>query len=532
MMRVDFGVKPVFNKFAFTILLTWASVSILALVAKQLPLLFLHESIAYGDSYILDGVQNLQETGAVYPPLGPDHLVPAIYSPILYGALAATRWMVRTDNPYIGPRLLELLWFGGCLYAVGLLTRRLVPEKMALPGAVLLGLSFATITPWVMQLRGDFGGICCALLALFFLLSNKPSGLVWAGLLAGLAVHFKLTFVAAGLAGCLWLALNRRWADLLRFALTAGVCSVGLYALAAWREPTIFQHILAMRQIIPHPAGMREFLLRTLMEPVFLFGLLGVVFILGAIFQRREPGWQLAAIFFFLSMSIAISTVVQAGAGINYFFEPMFASVPFAVLSLCRMRDRPWGGAGAFAGVVVLILLIPHAANTLRDLGQVTDKVALRNQKYDALGQALNGASVFSAIPDVTLLLSDRVVMEPLLLNYLVLGRGADLSVLVKRLQMNEFDVVVTQPVDYAWRGVPSLATDLRRAIIEAYEPRCLLNGVLFHLPKDRPPASGNAGVGARLEKLGCKMETCSLGPKCPDLNAKYDQFLGGPPTF
>ena len=163
----------VLDRSAYWVILLWGGILCLRLVAAQLPLLFLHESVGYPDSYIMLGVESLKHTGVLYPPLGPQHLVPTVYSPFLYWMLAAAWALVPVQNVYIGPRLLEFVWFLLCLTASALLTRRLVPGRKVFFLGLLLAASFSTMTFWVLQLRSDFPGICCSLLALYFLMSPQ-----------------------------------------------------------------------------------------------------------------------------------------------------------------------------------------------------------------------------------------------------------------------------------------------------------------------------------------------------------------------
>ncbi len=128
--------------------------------------------------------------------------------------------------------------------------------------------------------------------------------------------------------GSLWLLLHRRWLDLLRFASLTAIFSLGPYLLTAWREPAMLQNILSMGRILPHPSGVLTFYLDTLQEPVFLIALVGMIPILLTPRRLRQSHWQLLLIYFTVSLAIATATSVQAGANINYFYEPLLVSVP------------------------------------------------------------------------------------------------------------------------------------------------------------------------------------------------------------
>lgn len=92
-------------------MLSLGFIQCLALLTNQLPLLWLHESVGYDDSYILDSIEKFRSTGILYPTWGPGHWVPTLYSPLVYWTQAIALAAIPAINPYIGPRILEFLWF-------------------------------------------------------------------------------------------------------------------------------------------------------------------------------------------------------------------------------------------------------------------------------------------------------------------------------------------------------------------------------------------------------------------------------------
>ena len=342
--------------------------------------------------------------------------------------------------------------------------------------------------------------------------------------MAGLAVQFRITSAAAGAAGVLWLLLYRRWGDLLRFAATAALFSAGLYVAIGRLEPEMFRHILVLRKVIPHPAGVVFFVREVLSEPVFLLALSALLVMLARIVTRRWHRWQLLTIFLVISAAIGMATSLQAGANINYFYELLFASTPFAVLGLLRLRSGRLKSASVFVSLLLLFTSVaPQLSSAVRGALHARRQVAQRNRNYDDLRKALEGSTVLSSLPDVTILAPERVITEPILLNILVLTAGADLSTLEERIRKGDFDVVVTHPADYSWRSVPVLARGLRSAIMDAYQPHCMLGNMLFHLPKNLDPQHAEDGLGRRLEGIGC--ETCRPGTNCPGLGVQIESF-------
>ena len=156
--------------------------------------------------------------------------LPAQYSPLIYVLLSLPGRMVALDNPFVGPRALVGAAFVGCVALAFSITRRLMPVPAAGGWALALMASISTMWQWPLQIRADFPAVCCSLAAIRLLLSRSPGAVVWAGMAAGLAAQFKVTFVAAGVAGMVWLAAGRDWRRFWVFTLAGAATSVGLYA--------------------------------------------------------------------------------------------------------------------------------------------------------------------------------------------------------------------------------------------------------------------------------------------------------------
>jgi hypothetical protein len=513
---------------SYRFLLFWAGLCWVGLLWTQLPLFFTHISVNYGDSYILDGAQHFHDTGELYPLADPQERLPALYSPLLYWLIAETQaWF--PGNPYIGPRILELLWFLAAVASVGLLTRRLIPMRRAWWWGAFLAAAFSTkaLAWWVLQLRAEFPGIALSLLALYALTSPGTKGPLWAGIAAGLALQFKVTFVAAPAAGCLWLALGRRWRDLAVFATGFGVCSAGVYLWIAPFEPGMFPSLLLLGKMIPHVAGTLHFLGRVAREPMFV--LAAITLLLGfrrfALEWRR---WQLLILYLGVTAALATYTSVQFGGNINYFYELLMGATPLAVIGLFRLKlGHHFRHVVLLAGISVLTLYVAPVEMFWLWWGRnAVEWVRAGNEAAKRLEQELRGLRVFSSVPDVSLVAPGRVVMEPLLLNYMVMVRGASIEGLESRLRERDFDVVFTGTSDFYWRGVPVLHQALLRQIEERYRPYCLLERpvvTLAHLPSE--PGPNTEEVKRRLARLGCEPQVCEPGTKCPGLSVRVEQM-------
>src|SRR5690348_14610158 len=80
-------------------------------VAADLPRL---AEVGYGDSYIWYDVEHYRQTGQIFHNLADPPYNPTIYSPLLYMALASPPRWVSAHNPFLGPRLVVLLFFAAC----------------------------------------------------------------------------------------------------------------------------------------------------------------------------------------------------------------------------------------------------------------------------------------------------------------------------------------------------------------------------------------------------------------------------------
>jgi hypothetical protein len=509
------------NQFGALMILAGAFLNVASLVLTHLPRILQHESVGYGDSYIWQTVERFRSTGVLYPAFGPDHLTPTLYSPLLYLTISVAA-AVTPDSPFLGPRLLELAWFLACIGASALLARELVPGRRAFLLGLLLASSYSFLNHWVLQFRGDFPGIACALLAVYLLMRRRTA---LAGLCAGLALQFKITFVAAALAGGLWLLIYRRWRDFGIFAAVVLAVGAGGYLLVAVREPHMISNITMMRKLIPHPAGVVSFIRRVLADPVFLLAMASLWRLLPFITLRGWRRWQLLVLFLVASSGVAIVTSLQAGASINYFYDVLLAATPLAILGLIGLKSVS-GAAGRTAVLLLgLILLftqvLPKAAAVVRETPQVWREVAERNRQYDALRAALRNVRILSFLPDVTLLSKERIIVDPTLFTYRVLTSGVDTRAVTDRLRAHDFDVVVTPPADYSWRTLPWIPPAIRDVITSSYKPYCKARGALFHLPP-----SPDDRLKKQLQEAGCEVLTCGpANPSCPGLSVPVEAF-------
>ena len=459
----------------------------LYVAARQLGLFRMVE-VGFGDSYIFYDVQHFQKTGEIYRDLTAPPYLPVQYGPLLYRMYAlASR--PASENPFIGPRLLALSTFFLSVAMAAVLVRALIPVRTAWLWGALMAISIKSLGNWPIQLRGDFAGISLSLAAIRLLLFRSRKALLAAGLCAGLAAQFKTTYVAAAVAGTLWLLYQRRWTHLAIFAAAGLSTSVGLFALLWLREPHMISQMLALAPGIKDFHGCISVFLRAIAEPVVLFAFPALPLIV----SRRWPSWNLVLLYALVAFAIGGLTDIQAGGNINYFYEGLFAFIPLSVLGAFRLIH--WSRHAAIAAFVIGLIVTQFWLPDARDLYGLRVQASPRtvraiNRQFRRTEEALRGRSIFSTAPRMALLDPHPALIEPYLLNYMQNLGKVDPKPLLDRIRSDEFDVVITRDVSDSWRGVSKVGADLGKAIVESYRPYCVLQldeALYVFFPRNRP---------------------------------------------
>ena len=477
---------------------------------QQTSRLFLLDESEHGDSYILYDVLQFQKTGIIYRDLQQPPYVPVQYSPLVYALYSVPGRFVIRENPFLGPRLIVIAAFLLCIGIASSTTHALLPVRFVWAWGILLPFSISSMWNWVLQIRGDFPGIFFSLLTIRLLMSRSRWSIFLAGLCAGLATQFKFTFVAAAVAGTLWLLAQRRWKELGKFVAMAAVFSIGLYLLYFIREPRMLPQILALSPGVKNLSGDILFGLQAANEPVFLLALAGMSLFIFAASSR----WALLFMYTALSFAIAALMDLQAGGNINYFFEGLFAVIPFAVLGVLRLMSlgRRKAALGLFVlGLFGIHYLVPRAQWSyyhIKDVGESAE-VNRDNQTFRNLERVLRDRHIFSTVPRLALLDPRPAMMEPYLVSYLHRLGKFDPGFIIETVQNGEYDVVVTTPKPLEWRGIPFIEPALHNAIAASYSPYCTIHGWLFHLPAQPQPAG--AALARDLAGIGCLPVSLSI---------------------
>jgi hypothetical protein len=473
--------------------------------ARYLAGLTLLDDAGYGDSYILYDILHLQKSGHIYRDLSLPPYLPAQYSPLLYIVFAGVNQLFDLSNSFVGPRLLVITAFGACVAVTVSIVKCQVSERRAWVWAIAVIASNSTMWTWLLQLRAEFLGITFSLLAMRLLMSDRRWAIAAAGLCAGMALQFKITFVAAAATGTLWLMWRQQWGSLWRFVTVATVSSVGLYLLYWMREPRMLAQILALAPGVPDPSGAADLLLIALVQPVTAFALIGIP----SIVMRNNPHWWLLSGFAGVSFGIAAMTSVQAGAAINYYFEPLFALVPFAVVGVRRLAQRV--NAVQLVLCIVVFYFFSPSVQALRDELVPARSVRVRNEDFRALEGVLRQYRIFSTVPRIALIDQAPQLVESFLLSYLLQMRPVDQTPILRPIEEQRFDGVITGARVGGSRGIPGMSPRLHAAIADAYVPYCIRGGLLLHLPRREEPMATR--LGRDMTATGCQP---TRGPKAP----------------
>jgi len=473
--------------------------------ARYLAGLPLLDEAGYGDSYILYDVLHLQTSGHIYRDLSGPPYLPAQYSPLLYIVFAGANQLFDLSNAFIGPRLLVITAFGACVAVSLSIVKCQVPAHRARAWAIAVIASNSIMWTWLLQLRAEFLGITFSLLAMRLLMSDRRWAIGAAGLCAGMALQFKITFVAAAATGTLWLIWRQQWGSLWRFVTVATVSSVGLYLLYWTREPRMIAQIFALAPGVPDLSGAADLLLIALLQPVTAFALIGIP----SIVTRDNPRWWLLSGFAVVSFGIAAITSVQAGAAMNYYFEPLFALVPFAVVGVRQLAKRV-NAVQLVLCVVVFFFFVP-SVQALRNEFVPDRSVRARNEDFRALEGVLRQYRIFSTVPRIALIDQAPQLLEPFLLSYLLRMRPVDQTPILRPIEEQQFDGVITAARVGGSRGIPGMSPRLHAAIADAYVPYCTRRDLLLHMPRHEPPMATR--LARDMAAIGCQR---TRGPNTP----------------
>jgi hypothetical protein len=405
----------------------------------------------YAESVVYDQAARLLHGQALYQPLNQPPFTVNPYTP-LYAVLVAGLRAVLGDG-FIWGRALSLvcgLTAAGC---VARLTWRTAGSTAAalLAAVMYLALGFVPGLPWFGLYRVDTLGVALSF-ATIVVLAEGTSGkhVVLAGLLAGLAILTKQTFVAALLAGCVWLLwIDRRKAILL---IGAALLLIGFTAAVLELTTGAFLANTVGANINPFRADLFLQLGGTFLSTQLLPLLLAIYYLL-----RMRP-WSGSAgrllVCYWAASALTLSGLGKVGAATNYWIEFAGSTSILATLGLWTAWQETRALRARFAPKLVLYaamlysLLIVSSGGIQSTLASATFIADWRREYGTEFAEliariAREPREVLSEPMDVVVLANRPMLFEPL--NYTLLWSANvwDAQPLVDRICAGEIGMLV-----------------------------------------------------------------------------------------
>lgn len=440
----------------------------------------------------------------LYQPVDSPPFTVAAYTPLYYW-LAGALQLVAGVGWWPG-RLLSLATGVTTAVLVGVTAGRRSGGVWvaAFAGLLFLALAFPGPFPWLGLYRVDLVGVALSVAAVALLTrSTATRAVVAAGVLAGLAMLCKQTFIAAVLAGTLW-----QWRDWPKAGAFFGsaLLTVAIPCLAlelttngAFLENTVVANVTPFHPSIA--AGLLPIFLATQWLPL----LLTLVYLaVQRPWQRHGDTW-LVVLYWGLSSVPLVLGIAKIGANVNYWIEFAAATAILAgrgaacVLSSSRRVVAVAGAAGLFLAVGTS-LAGPGGARasvgTVRsDIGAVLRRT--RNVEFDALVERVRRepGGVLAEPMDVVVLARRQVLLEPFIYNLLLDAGRWQPDTLVARICSGEIGLVVLgYPLEVGARMTDGLYALWPAPVMTALQQTMTLDSVeatrYLYTPR-KPPEQG-----------------------------------------
>jgi hypothetical protein len=460
------------------------------------------------DRYRLDHVSGARMALAQYFDRGT--LYPELYDGEYYGG---TRFMplpivlhgvvARLTGEYlVSGKVLSYAATIGLIATMVVLLRRLrspVPLILILPALVLTtdtGLSGS------MNMRADVLPLLLQVLAVGIVANSaRRAATIGAAAFASMALISKLSAVWAPIAIVIWFALR----DRKRLALFSGtylfLSGALLLLFAAITDGRMVQNIVGLSASgITGPRSVLEapyrFVHLMVADATSAWAIVPVA-ILAASIWVRERHASIYLISLLCATAVVLVLLTDVGTGWNQLVDPVVLSALVIGELAARVRIGPTRPKDATAwrtstavGVAALWVTLSGFVVTLVPAVQATIEGEASAPKQPLSGLATSSSSVLSEDPYVPLSLGQvPIVLDPFMLPRLAEQRPDAIPDLVRRIDSQEFDLVVLveplEPLDRQWWRELDLGLPIVQAIARAYTDAGTANG--YHLYEPRP---------------------------------------------
>jgi hypothetical protein len=458
----------------------------------------------YGEAILYGQAARLLRGEPLYLPLDQPPFTVTAYTPVYYVLAAGMRALA---GPGFGPgRVLSL--GAGLLAAVlvGFLAARHLSRAAGVFAAVLfVGLGFPGDYPWFAFYKEDMLGVTFSLAAIAVLehSGDRRRTQVAAGVLAGLAFLTKQTFVAAGVAGLVWLVWRRPGYALTfggTLALVAGLPCV-LLALTSdgFLANTLGANLNPAR---PNILLSNLAILGRYQAAALVIAVLPALS--GALSWRqwlRDP----LVLFWLVSLMVLPVELAKVGSNWNYWIELAAATAVLATRGVWRLTlgvgPPAFGRAAASIALVCLLatpVWLPRPAEDLSalvghalspDQRQATEFAGVLERVRTAPGSVL-------AEPLDILALADReILFEPYIYSILWREGQWDASSVVLQICGGQVGLLVLdhplEGPDWEYQGFthwPEPVLDALRASMRLDRTQARL---FLYVPAAPPPGDG-----------------------------------------
>lgn len=346
------------------------SLLVLALLAAMLfrariPLVSWEFDTTHPESALVQIGLWAEQTGRLYPALATPPYTPAPHGPAYYESLkflahgSHGQWRVLA----VRARLLTLCAFFVCAALAGSIAWKLTGLSWTAAASALLVLIQPISVRWSVTARPDILALMFSLGALLaFCWSAEPRSdlTFFAGLMSGVGVLYKQSFVAAALAIGLVLLAGAKWRQIAWLVGGAFLPPILLFGkLLAQGEPVI-QELLLMGNFATDFRSTAAIVIDALGFPAQLAVVALGGFGAWRLWRMPQPRSRVLALYAGISLILGGLTMLNVGASSNYLVEALAA---LAVTSAAAL-DGFAHGQGRLAPLkwVVAVLLIVSAA--------------------------------------------------------------------------------------------------------------------------------------------------------------------------
>jgi hypothetical protein len=454
----------------------------------------------YGEAIIYAQAGRVLRGEPLYRPLdGPPYTVVA-YTPLYYGVAAGLRWL-------LGPGWLpgRMVSYGAALVTaacVGHLARRATGDGRAgvLAAALFVALGFpGRSDPWYALYKEDVLGVALSVTSITLLAGRAGRARVVAsGLLAGLAFLTKQTFVAAALAGVIWLwARDRASAGV--FASTCLAVVVGTIARLEFLSRSFIANAV-LANVVPFSMDALWPGLRVLLH--FQAGALALAagHVLGR--QRGGSGWRADLLSLYWAASfLPLAGLAKVGSNYNYWIELAASTAVLATIGTwdALRRRGLWGAAPPLPAAVLLGSLLVVLPSLGRAAVPVLGLAEVEGSRAAELGPVVERVRaqpgpVLADPLDVVALADKEILFEPYLFSILAMNGRWDPEPLIRRICDRQIGLVVLGwPLDAppTYHGYPYWVAPILEAVRESMVLDSRQAGRFLYAPAP-------AGVGGR----------------------------------